>query len=320
VLSPADTWGDALVDLARADPRIVALTADLAATTRLSRMRAEMPDRCVDVGLAEQNLVAVAAGLAATGMVPVVFTRASLAALRAAEIVRTAVAFDARAVTIVGLLAGVAAGQGGPPHHATEDVALMRAIPGMVVLSPCDGAEMAAALRAAIAHDGPVYLRYGRGTEAPLRRGAPFRIGEAVRLREGADAAVIATGAAVHHAVRAAERAAGSGVHAEVLAMPTIKPLDEGAVLRAARATKRIVTVEDHSVIGGLGSAVADVLASSNADCELVKLGHPDRWLGMGVPEDLMHEAGFDEDAVASALFAFAGAAPAYDDDWEEGA
>ncbi|HEY8076699.1 MAG TPA: transketolase family protein, partial [Labilithrix sp.] len=193
LLATTDTWGDALVDVARADKRVVAVTADLATTTKLARLKRELPDRVINVGVAEQNLIAVAAGLAATGLIPVVVTYATFAALRAAEFVRTDVAYNGRNVKIVGTLAGVAFGQGGPTHHAVEDVAFMRAIPGMTVLSPADGDEMGAALRAAIAFDGPVYVRYGRGTEAPARAGAPFRIGEAVVLREGKDATVIAT-------------------------------------------------------------------------------------------------------------------------------
>jgi transketolase len=188
----------------------------------------------------------------------------------------------------------------------------------MVVLAPSDGDEMGAAIRAAVAHAGPVYIRYGRGTEAPARRGAKFEIGKSILLRPGSDATVIACGSTVHHAIRAAERVLANGIAARVIAMPTLKPLDEEAILGAARETAKIVTVEDHNIIGGLGSAVADVLARENVRCELVKLGHPDRWLGMGVPEDLMHEAGFDEDAIARALFAFAGVTPEPDDDWSD--
>src|SRR5262249_51160217 len=155
----ADAWGETLVAIGRDDPRVVTVTADLGTTTKLDRFRREFPDRHFNVGVAEQNLIAVAAGLAATGLVPVVCTYATFACLRAAEFVRTDVAYNARNVKIVGTLAGVAFGQGGPTHHTFEDVALMRAIPGLVVLAPSDGREMGAALRAAIAHDGPVYVR-----------------------------------------------------------------------------------------------------------------------------------------------------------------
>jgi transketolase len=318
LLATTDTWGDALVEIARADKRVVAVTADLATTTKLARMKREMPGRVINVGVAEQNLVAVAAGLAATGLVPIVVTYATFAALRAAEFVRTDVAYNGRDVKIVGTLAGVAFGQGGPTHHAIEDLALMRAIPGMVVLAPSDGDEMGAALRAAVAHQGPVYIRYGRGTEAPVRAGAAFRIGEAVTLREGTQAAILACGPTVSHAVHAAERLGSQGSSVGVVAMPTLKPIDEAAILEAARDTRRLVTVEDHSVVGGLGSAVADVLAEHGATCALRKLGHPDRWLGMGIPEDLMHAAGFDEDGIVRAVAELLRVEAPRDDDWSD--
>jgi transketolase len=313
LLSTTDLWGDALVDLARADERIVAVTADLATTTKLARLKRELPERCINVGVAEQNLVAVAAGLAAAGLVPVVVTYATFAALRAAEFVRTDLAYDARNVKIVAALAGVAFGQGGPTHHGVEDLALMRAIPGMTVLSPSDGAEMVEALHAAIAYDGPVYIRWGRGTEEPIAGRPPFAIGRVATLRPGDDVTIFATGTPVGHAVRASERLARHGVGARVVAVPSLKPFDEAAVYEAATATRRVVTVEDHNVIGGLGSAVADALVARGASVSMRKLGHQDRWLGAGVPEDLMHAGGFDEDAIVLAASALVGRVPPRD-------
>lgn len=319
LLSSTDTWGDTLAELGRQDPRLVAVTADLADTTKLHRFKKEFPGRTINVGIAEQNLMAVAAGLAATGLIPVVCTYATFASLRAAEFVRTDIAYNGRNVKIIGTLAGVAFGQGGPTHHSAEDLALLRAIAGLTVLVPSDGAEMAEALRAAIAIEGPVYLRFGRGTEPPARPGAPFEIGKAALLRPGKDATVLACGATVHAALGAAERAAAEGLEVRVLSVSSLKPFDEAAVLAAARETRRLVTVEDHSVIGGLGSAVAEVVAGAGIACKLHKLGHQDRWLGMGVPEDLMHTGGFDEDAIFAALCALRGVTPAVDDDWEDG-
>jgi transketolase len=320
LLSSSDAWGEALVALGREDPRVVTVTADLGTTTKLDRFRHAFPDRHFNVGVAEQNLVAVAAGLAATGLVPVVCTYATFACLRAAEFVRTDVAYNARNVKIVGTLAGVAFGQGGPTHHAFEDVALMRAIPGMTVLAPSDGREMAAALRAAIAHDGPVYVRYGRGVEEPEGPERPFAIGELVTLREGGDAAVFAYGATVSHAIRAAERVARTGASVRVVAVPTLKPLDERGIAAIARQTRRIVTVEDHGVVGGLGSAVAEVVARAGIAAVVRMLGHRDRFLPAGVPEDLMHLGGFDEDAIALALAELRGVTVPTDEDWEDGA
>ena len=318
LLSSTDTWGETLCELGRADPRIVVLTADLADTTKLYRFKREFPDRCFNVGIAEQNLMAVSAGLAAMGFLPVVCTYATFATLRAAEFVRTDIGYGGRNVKIIGTLAGVAFGQGGPTHHSIEDIAMMRAIPGMVVLAPSDGAEMAEALRAAVLFEGPVYIRYGRGTEPALRPNAPFSIGPLLELRAGTDVTVFACGSVVHEALGAAERAAREGISVSLFAVPTLKPLDEAAILAAARNTRRIVTVEDHSVIGGLGSAVADVLAKSGLGFAFRKLGHQDRFLVMGVPEDLMALGGFDEDAIFEAVCSLRHVEPSPDDDWED--
>jgi transketolase len=321
LISEAEKWGDALVEIAREDERIVALTADLAHSTKLRRFKETFPKRFFNVGIAEQNLMAVAAGLAAMGFVPVVCTYATFASLRAAEFVRTDIGYGGRNVKIIGTLAGVAFGQGGPTHHSVEDLALLRAIPGFTVLAPSDGLEMAAALRAALRHEGPVYLRTGRGVELPAGSvEPPFTIGRAATLRAGSDATVIACGPTVQEALRAADRAARAGVDARVINMASLKPIDAEAVIAAARETRRIVTVEDHNVVGGLGSAVADVIAASGVACALRKLGHQDRFLVMGVPEDLMHLGGFDEDAIFEALCAIRRVTPSPDDDWKDDA
>lgn len=321
LLSTIDTWGDVLVELGHQDKRILTVTADLATTTKFARFKKEFPERSINVGIAEQNMMAVAGGLAAMGFIPVVCSYAAFAILRAAEFVRADIAYPGRNVKIIGTLAGVAFGQGGPTHHSLEDLALMRAIPGMTILVPSDGAEMAEALRAAIAHEGPVYIRYGRGTEPPSRPGEKFIIGKTSLLRNGSDVTVFACGSVVHEAVGAAERAAAQGlVNARVIAVPTVKPLDEFAILAAIRETRRIVTVEDHSVIGGLGSAIEQIIAHSGMGCALKKLGHQDRFLHAGVPEDLMHLGGFDEDAIFAALCELRKITPSADDDWDRDA
>ncbi len=318
LLSSTDAWGETLVELGKVDERIVTVTADLADTTKLAQFKKTFPQRSINVGVAEQNLMAVAAGLAAMGLIPIVCTYATFACLRAAEFVRTDIAYNARNVKILGTLAGVAFGQGGPTHHTVEDLALMRAIPGMTVLVPSDGDEMASALRAAVEHDGPVYIRYGRGTEPPTRPRSPFRIGEAIVLREGKDITVFATGAVVHEAIGAANRAKDQGIDMGVVAIPTLKPLDERTIANIAKKTRRIVTVEDHNVIGGLGSAVAEVIAKNGFGCALRMLGHQDRFLCMGVPEDLMHLGGFDEDAILEAVCALCRVEIRTDDDWND--
>ncbi len=319
LISETEIWGDVLVELAHADPRIVALSADLAHSTKLLRFKQTFPKRFFNVGIAEQNLIAVAAGLAAIGLVPVVCTYATFLSLRAAEFVRTDLAYNARNVKMIGTLAGVAFGQGGPTHHAVEDVALLRAVPGMTVLAPSDGFEMAAALRAALALDGPVYLRTGRGVELPIaeRREPPFAIGKPRVLREGGDVVVLASGALVGEALRAAERLGRAGVGVRVVNVSTLKPLAPSAVLDVVGDVRRVVTAEDHSIIGGLGSAVAEILAESGKGYALRRLGHRDEWLGMGVPEDLMHRGGFDEDAIVAAIENLTRTQLQPDSDWD---
>jgi len=320
LITQDDVWGDALVEIGRRDPRVVALTCDLARSTKIGRFGDAFPERFWNLGICEQNLMAVASGLAATGLVPVVSTYAAFASLRAAEFVRTDVCYNRRNVKIVGTLAGVAFGQGGPTHHAVEDLALMRALPGMTVIAPCDGYEAARALAAAIALDGPVYLRLGRGMEPPVfaTREGEFTVGKAIELRPGNDVTVIACGVTVLHALRAAERARRDGVSVRVVDMHTLKPLDEACVMRALVETRRIVTVEDHAIVNGLGSAVADVIASSGKACALRKLGHADRFAPMGLPDDLLHLAGVDEDGILDAIAAIAKVTITVDDDWED--
>lgn len=315
LITQDDAWGDALVELGRKDPRIVAVTADLGTSTKIGRFRDAFPDRYINVGICEQNLMAVAAGLAATGLVPVVSTYAVFASLRAAEFLRADIAYNRRDVKVVATLSGVSFGQGGPTHHAIEDLALTRAVPGLVVMAPCDGRSSAAALEAALAHDGPVYLRLGRGVE-PRVHDAPIVIGQAVEVRPGNDVTVIACGPPVWHALSAAERAERAGVRVRVLDLHTLKPLDEAAVRRAIVDTRRIITVEDHSIIGGLGDAVASVIASSGRGCAFRKLGHADRWAGMGIPEDLIHAAGFDDDGIVRAIEELMQVSVPTDEDW----
>jgi len=319
LISENEIWGDVLVELAHADSRIVALTADLAHSTKLRRFKHTFPERFFNVGIAEQNLVAVASGLAALGLVPVACTYATFASLRAAEFVRTDLAYNARNVKLIGTLAGVAFGQGGPTHHAVEDVAFLRAVPGLTVLSPCDGFEMGAALRAALAHEGPVYLRSGRGVELPLgeRREPPFTIGRPRVLREGYDCAILATGPLVAEALRAAERFAKTGQSVRVVNVSTLKPLGARALFEALGDVRRIVTAEDHNIVGGLGGAVSELLAETGKSYLVRRLGHRDQWLGMGVPEDLMQRGGFDEDAILLALEALTGVELERDRDWD---
>lgn len=299
-------YGDILVELGRSEPRLCVVTADLGNSTRLQKFREAFPERYVNVGVAEQNMIAVAAGLSANGMIPIVSSYAVFASLRGAEFIRADLAYNRRNVKILATLAGLSFGQGGPTHHSVEDIALMRAIPGMTVIVPSDGLEAGAALKAAVAHEGPVYLRLGRSVEPAVHQTMPecFGIGRAMEMRPGKDVCVIACGPAVYYAMAAAERAERHGISVRVINMHTLKPLDTEAIQSAARETRRIITAEDHSVIGGLGSAVACVIAESAIACRFVRLGHPDGFSPMGIPEDLIHWAGFDDDGMLGAVSA----------------
>lgn len=317
LVTKRERWGDVLLAEARRDPRIVAVSADLSTTTKLAAMRAELPERVLNVGVAEQNMVAVAAGLAASGMRVVACTYAVFAALRAAEFVRTDLAYNQRDVVLVGALGGVAFGAGGPTHHALEDLALLRAIPGLRVLVAADGHASGTLLREALRAGGPTYLRVGRGSD-PLVYEEPdpaLALGRAREVHPGKDACVIACGPCVAPAREAARRAARAGVSVRVLDVHTVKPLDRDAVLAAA-ACGKVVTVEDHARAGGLGGAVAEALAEEGVFCKLRILGHPDRFAPAGLAEDLMHEAGIDEEGILSAIVDLVDAPPVSDGAW----
>jgi len=315
-----EIYGDVLVELGQQDERIVCLTADLANTTKIGRFKEAFPERFFNVGIAEQNMVAMASGLAATGLKPVISTYAIFATLRAAEFIRTDIAYNQRDVTIIGTLSGVSFGQGGATHHAQEDLALMRSIPNMLVLAPCDGYEAAKAVRAAVASSSPAYIRIARSVEHYVHKDQDFAwtLGKASLLKEGSDITVIACGITVYHALSAAERAQADGVSVRVLNMHTLKPLDHEAVLQALTETRRIVTVEDHSIVGGLGSAVAEVIASSGKGCAFRKLAHPDRFSGMGYPDDLIHDIGIDDEGILKTISELMKVDITVDDDWQD--
>ena len=320
LITQTSVYGRVLVELGAADPRVVLVTADVGNSTRLAAFRTAFPDRYFNVGIAEQAMIGIAAGLAAAGLRPIVSAYAQFATMRAAEFVRNDVAYNRQPVIILGTLAGTSFGQAGATHHSMEDIALMRSFPGVTVVVPCDGEETGAALRAALREPGPVYIRAGRGMEpeVPAARAAPFVIGPAVELRAGRDAVVICNGPCVHHALTAAERFARGGTSVRVLNVHTVKPLDEAAILAAVTATRRVVVVEDHSVIGGLGAAVADVIVRSGRGVAFRQLGHRDRFYGPAVPDDLQQQAGIDADGIAAALTEVLRAAPVVDGDWDD--
>ena len=259
-------YGQALVELGAERPDLVVLDADLSGSTMTKDFARAYPDRFFNMGIAEADMMGVAAGLAACGKTAFASSFAMFAAGRAFEQVRNSIAYPRLNVKVVGSHGGLSVGEDGATHQCCEDLALMRAIPGMVVCCPCDGNEMRAAVRALADYHGPAYLRLGRSAVEDLTSGLPgyaFRLGEGVTLREGTDVTVIAVGLMVQEAMKAAETLAGEGASVRVLDMHTVKPLDEALVLKAAKETGCIVTTEEHSIIGGLGSAVAEYLSGT---------------------------------------------------------
>ena len=252
---------DVLLELGEADPNVFVVSQDMGSVGPFAQ---RFPERAIDVGITEQNLIGVAAGLAIRGKLPFVYGMAPFVTMRAFEQIRTDLAYNGRNVKILAVFTGLAAGAWGATHHALEDIALMRTIPGMTVIAPADMHETERAVRAAAAHWGPVYLRLGAFLPVHEQE-YEFQIGRAITLREGTDAAIIATGNMVWAALQAHESLKQRGVAARVVDMHTVKPLDAEAVRRAAGETKRIVTAEEHSVVGGLGSAVAEALAETGA-------------------------------------------------------
>lgn len=257
------SYGEALIELGKEHDNLVVLDADLAAATQTGKFKAVFPERHIDCGIAESNMMGIAAGLASTGKVPFASTFAMFAAGRAFEQVRNSIGYPHLNVKIGATHAGISVGEDGATHQCNEDIALMRTIPGMTVINPADDIEAKAAVKAAYEMDGPVYLRFGR-LAVPVINDNPdykFEIGKGVVLREGKDVAIIATGLCVNSALEAAEKLAADGIDAMIVNIHTIKPLDEELVVEAAKKCGKVVTVEEHSVIGGLGGAVCEVLS-----------------------------------------------------------
>lgn len=264
-IATRESYGNALAELGAKNPNIVVLDADLAEATKTGVFKKAFPDRHIDCGIAESNMVGVAAGLATTGKIPFVSSFAMFAAGRAFEQVRNSVGYPHLNVKIGATHAGITVGEDGASHQCNEDIALMRTIPGMVVMCPADDVEAKAAVMAAAEYEGPVYLRFGRAA-CPVINDRPdyhFEIGKGTIVREGSDLTIVATGICVGNALEAAEMLAADGINAEVINICTIKPLDEEIIIKSAKKTGKIVTAEEHSVIGGLGSAVCDAVCKS---------------------------------------------------------
>ncbi|GFI38057.1 1-deoxy-D-xylulose-5-phosphate synthase [Lachnospiraceae bacterium] len=298
-IATRESYGNALVELGKKYEDVVVLDADLAAATKTGTFKKAFPERHIDCGIAECNMVGVAAGLAATGKVPFASSFAMFAAGRAFEQIRNSVGYPKLNVKIGATHASISVGEDGATHQCNEDIALMRTIPGMVVLNPSDDIEAKAAVEAAYKHVGPVYLRFGRAAVPVINDHADykFEIGKAITLREGTDVTIIATGLTVSESLEAAEKLAADGISAEVINMHTIKPLDEEAVIAAAAKTGKIVTAEEHSIIGGLGSAVCDVVAEK-APAKVLKIGVNDMFGESGPAGELIKKYGLDADSI----------------------
>ena len=293
-LSTAEIYGKTLCDLAEAHPDVVGLSADLAKSTKIGLLGERFPDRFFNVGIAEQNMFGVAAGLAKTGMVPYVSTFAVFTSMRALDQVHTDICYQNLDVKMIATPAGLSFGQAGTTHHCTEDIAIMRSMANMTVIVPADGVETAHAVRAAYDHKGPVYIRINRGFDQVVydKPDYGFQLGKAVTMRDGTDLTIIACGSTVWRAVEAARMLEKvDGLKVRVLNMHTVKPIDAEAVEKAIKETRRVITVEDHTTIGGLGGAVAEVAAGTGKSFSFRRLGIPDCFSIIGLHEDQIGRA-----------------------------
>ena len=295
-----DAYGKALVELGGINDKVVVLDADLATATKTGMFKKEFPERFFDTGIAESNMMGVAAGLATTGYTVFASTFSMFAAGRAYEQVRNSIAYPNLNVKIGATHAGISVGEDGASHQCCEDIALMRAVPNMVIINPADDVEAKAAVRAACEHDGPVYLRFGRlGVPVIFDEATyKFEIGKGVVLSEGTDVTIVATGLMVEMALNAKELLKCEGISAEVINIATIKPIDEELITKSALKTGAVVTCEEHNIIGGLGSAVAEVLCE-NAPVPMERVGTRDVFGKSGVPSKLFECYGLTPEAIA---------------------
>ena len=306
-IATRESYGRALVELGSEHSNLVVLDADLAAATKTGMFRKAFPDRHFDCGIAECNMIAVAAGLSTMGLVPFASSFAMFAAGRAFEQIRNSVGYPHLNVKIGATHGGISVGEDGASHQCCEDFALMRSIPGMVVLSPADDVEARAAVKAAYEYQGPVYLRFGR-LAVPVfhdETNYHFEIGKGEQLTEGNDVAIIATGLMVNEALVAAKELEGLGIHARVINICTIKPLDEQIVIKAAKECGKIITCEEHNIIGGLGEAVAAVLGKKHPTA-MRRIGVNDEFGHSGPAKELLRQFGMTADHIVAVAKQFA--------------
>ena len=298
-IATRESYGNALAEFGAEYPDLVVLDADLAGATKTGVFKKAFPDRHIDCGIAESNMMGVAAGLAAAGKIPFASTFAMFAAGRAFEQVRNSVGYPHLNVKIGATHAGISVGEDGASHQCNEDLALMRTIPGMVVINPADDVEAKAAVKAALDYEGPVYLRFGRLAVPVINDPASykFELGKGILMREGKDVTIIAKGLEVSEILDASKMLEADGISAEVINIHTIKPLDAELVTASAKKTGKVVTVEEHSIIGGLGGAVAEVLAEQ-APTKMLRIGVNDTFGESGPAKALIEKYGLDAKSI----------------------
>ena len=299
MIATRDSYGNALVELGKKHDNLVVLDADLAAATKTVTFKKAFPERHIDCGIAESNMAGIAAGMSSSGYVPFMSSFAMFAAGRAFEQVRNSIGYPHLNVKIGATHAGISVGEDGATHQCNEDLALMREIPGMVVINPCDDVEARAAVKAAYDYVGPVYMRFGRLALPVINdeETYKFEIGKGITLREGKDVTIIATGLCVSESLKAADILKEQGIDAMVINIHTIKPIDEELVIKGAKATGRVFTVEEHSIIGGLGSAVAEVL-SEKCPTKLTRIGVNDTFGESGPAKELIKKYKLDAEGI----------------------
>ncbi len=306
-IATRESYGNALAELGKAHEDVVVLDADLAGATKTGIFKKDCPERFIDCGIAEGNMMTVAAGIATTGKVPFASTFAMFAAGRAFEQIRNSIGYPKNNVKIGATHGGISVGEDGASHQCNEDLALMRTIPGMVVACPADDIEAKAMVKEAYEHVGPVYMRFGRAA-VPVINDNPeykFELGKGIVLREGKDVAIIANGLEVSESLAAAEMLATDGIEAKVINMHTIKPLDEELVIAAAKECGKVVTAEEHSIIGGLGGAVCEILAEK-CQVPVLRIGVMDVFGESGPAKELIAKYGLDAKSIYEKVKAFA--------------
>lgn len=297
-----ESYGEALIQIGHENENIVVLDADLSKSTKTNGFKTEFPDRFFNAGIAEQNLMGMAAGMSNIGLIPFASTFAVFATGRAFEIIRNSICYPKANVKIAATHAGITVGEDGGSHQSIEDIALMCSLPNMTVIVPADHREAMEATKAAAMMEGPVYLRFGRcNTEDIFDDSYKFEIGKGTEIKKGDDAAIIATGMMVQKAIEAAKYLESEGIHVRVINMSTIKPIDKEIIIKAAKETKGIVTAEEHSIIGGLGSMVSSVVCDKYP-CKVKMIGIEDKFGESGTPDELMEKFKLTSDAISESI------------------